>query len=37
LDAMPAVEETELVRHVRLERPLEMYIDGFKNRALCKL
>ena len=37
LDAMPAVEETDLVRHVRLERPLEMYIDGFKNKALCKL
>ena len=37
LDAMPAVEETDLVRHVRLEKPLEMYIDGFKNKALCKL
>ena len=36
LDAMPAVEETELVRHVRLDRPLEMYIDGFKNKALIK-
>jgi hypothetical protein len=37
LDAMPAVEETELVRHVRLEKPLEMYIDGFKNKAIVKL
>lgn len=36
LDAMPAVEETELVRHVRLDQPLEMYIDGFKNKALIK-
>ena len=36
LDAMPAVEETDLVRHVRLDRPLEMYIDGFKNKALIK-
>ena len=36
LDAIPAVEETELVRHIRLERPLEMYIDGFKNKALIK-
>ena len=36
LDAMPAVEETELVRHIRLERPLEMYIDGFNNKALIK-
>ena len=36
LDAMPAVEETELVRHIRLDQPLEMYIDGFKNKALIK-
>ena len=36
LDAMPAVEETELVRHVRLEKPLEMYIDGFKSKAIVK-
>ena len=37
LDALPAVEETDLVRHVRLDKPLEMYIDGFANKALCKL
>ncbi len=37
LDALPAVEETDLVRHVRLEKPLEMYIDGYANRALVKL
>ena len=37
LNALPAVAETELVRHVRLERPLEMYIDGFANKALVKL
>ena len=36
LNALPAVEETELVRHVRLEKPLEMYIDGFANKALIK-
>ena len=36
LDALPAIEETELVRHVRLEKPLEMYIDGFANKALIK-
>ena len=36
LDALPAIEETELVRHVRFERPLEMYIDGFANKALIK-
>ena len=36
LDAMPAIEETELVRHIRLDKPLEMYIDGFNNKALIK-
>ena len=36
LDRLPAVEETELVRHIRLEKPLEMYIDGFMNKALIK-
>ena len=36
LDALPAVEETDLVRHVRLDKPLEMYIDGFANKALAK-
>ena len=36
LDKMPAIEETELVRHVRLEKPLEMYIDGYNNKALVK-
>ena len=34
LDAMPAMEETELVRHIRLDKPLEMYIDGFNNKAI---
>lgn len=37
LDAMEAIEETDLVRHVRLDKPLEMYVDGFKNKAICKL
>ena len=36
LNAMPAIEETDLVRHIRLDKPLEMYIDGFKNKALVK-
>ena len=36
LDAMPAVEETELLRHVRLDKPLQMYIDGFASKALIK-
>ena len=36
LNALPAVEETELVRHVRLNKPLEMYVDGFANKAVVK-
>ena len=36
LDALPAIGETELIRHVRLSKPLEMYIDGFANKALIK-
>ena len=36
LDALPAVEETDLIRHVRLDKPLEMYIDGFENKAIVK-
>ena len=30
LDAMPAIEETEYVRHVRFERPLKVMMDGKK-------
>lgn len=36
LNAMPALEETELVRHIRLEKPLQMWVDGFENKALVK-
>ncbi len=36
LDRLAAVEETEYVRHVRLEEPLEIYIDGFRNHAMIK-
>lgn len=36
LDAQPAVEETELVRHVRLSEPLTIYVDGFKSKAIVK-
>ena len=36
LNSLPAVAETELVRHVRLDKPLEMYIDGFANKAVVK-
>ena len=34
LNALPAIAETDLVRHVRLDKPLAMYIDGFSNRAV---
>lgn len=37
LDAMPAVEQTDLVRHVCLNQPLSIYIDGFSNKACIKL
>ena len=37
LNALPAVEQTDLVRHVRLDKPLEIYIDGFCNRAMVSL
>lgn len=36
LDVLPAIEETDFVRHVRFEKPLHIYIDGFKNHALIK-
>ncbi|MDD5629521.1 MAG: PEP/pyruvate-binding domain-containing protein, partial [Elusimicrobia bacterium] len=34
LDAQPAVSETELLRHVRLERPLDIRIDGSSGRGV---
>ena len=37
LNSMPAIEETEFVRHVQLDRPLEMFIDGFANKAIVKV
>lgn len=37
LDHMQAIEETDLVRHIRLDQPLEMYIDGFGNKAMVSL
>lgn len=37
LNALPAVEETDLVRHVRLDDDLRMYIDGFKSHACIAL
>ncbi len=37
LDALPAVEETTYVRHIRVSQPLSMYIDGYNNRALIAI
>jgi hypothetical protein len=34
LDAMPAVEETEFVRHVRFEQPLKIMMDGKKQQGV---
>ncbi|MBQ7988523.1 MAG: phosphoenolpyruvate synthase, partial [Bacteroidaceae bacterium] len=37
LDDMPAVEETEYVRHVRFEKPLKIMMDGKKQHAVVLL
>ena len=37
LDAMPAVYETDFLRHVRLAKPLSVCIDGRSGKALVKL
>ena len=37
LNALPAVYETQWLRHVRLENPLTVCIDGRADRALIKL
>ncbi|UKK51577.1 phosphoenolpyruvate synthase [Prevotella sp. E13-17] len=37
LDAMPAVEETEYVRHVRFDRPLKIMMDGKKQQGVVLL
>jgi hypothetical protein len=36
LDAMPALYESEFVRHVRFDSPLEICIDGVKNKAVVR-
>ena len=36
LDAMPALYESEYIRHVRFDSPLEICIDGVKNKAVVK-
>ena len=37
LDAMPAVEETQFVRHVRFSRPLKIMMDGMKQEGVVIL
>ncbi len=37
LDAMPAVEETKYVRHVRFSRPLRIMMDGMKQDGVVLL
>ena len=37
LDSMPAIEETEFVRHVRFERPLKVMMDGKKQTGVVLL
>ena len=37
LDAMPAVEETDYVRHVRFPRPLRILMDGMKQEGAVVL
>lgn len=34
LDAMPAVEETEFVRHVKFDKPLRIMMDGMKQEGV---
>jgi hypothetical protein len=34
LDQMPAVEETQYVRHVRFEKPLKIMMDGKKQTGV---
>jgi hypothetical protein len=37
LDGMPAIEETEYVRHVRFEKPLKIMMDGKKQTGIVML
>jgi hypothetical protein len=37
LDAMPAVDETQFVRHVRFEKPLRIMMDGKKQHGVVLL
>ena len=37
LDAMPAIDETEYVRHVRFNQPLKIMMDGKKQLGVVLL
>lgn len=37
LNALPAVAETDYVRWVRLDSPVQMWVDGFLSKALAKM
>ena len=37
LDSMPAVEETQYVRHVRFERPMKIMMDGMSQEGVVLL
>ena len=37
LDALPAVEETPFVRHIRLDKPLTLCVDGRTGEAVIRL
>ena len=37
LDSMPAVEETQYIRHVRFQRPLRIMMDGMKQEGLVMM
>ncbi len=37
LNSLPACEETEYVRHIRLDDPMSIFIDGVNNKGFVKL
>ncbi|MBR2035264.1 MAG: hypothetical protein IJ984_04355, partial [Prevotella sp.] len=37
LDSMPAINETQYVRHVRFEKPLKIMMDGKKQKGVVML
>ena len=37
LDSMPALYESEYIRHVRFDSPLAICIDGVKNRGIVEI